>query len=242
MFFAQLVTGAFPGAVTETPGLLGKVSVGMIYFIVGVGIATALGQLVGFLLGFFRLLFNTFKYRWAFPAAILVLLLLVGLWVEIVVRCLHITGAVGDHSAYWGQELFFLFLLLPGLGGFFHGAVNGWVCTPNSNEILDSFGSLGVYLSVLILYGTFVYGVCLSYAYVVTVWALWVSAGSLLIPPIWMTMPIWCPIYEGYQTGNWQNLIKLLSLLGLCFVLALPGLIREAFKKKALSFPSALDE
>ena len=192
----------------------------------------AIGLLIGFFLGVFRLFFNTFKYRWAFPTALLVLLLVVVLWFEIAVQCLLVIGAVGDHSAYWGQHLFLLFLLIPGLGGFFYGAVLAWTGTTDFYGHLDSFKETSFYLSFLILCGTFVYGLCLSYAYIITIWPLWVSAGSFLLIPIWTSMPIWCPVYEGYQTDNWQSLIKVLSLLGLCLILALPRMLGDAHKKK----------
>lgn len=220
MLLAQIVTGSSPGLIIDEPGLLGKICVVILYLKSSFLSSIAIGSALGFFAGFFRLLTSIFKYRWAFLAAPITLLVAaLGAW-GVAVKCLHFAGELGDRTNYWGQTLLFIFGGFPGILGIIAGAKASWDMPSDAIPNLNKFSAL-LALAGNYIFGISVgYGICNSFIFLVTVWPSWAVVLTL---PFFLITPALVPILKGFLTGNWVLLWATWIPIGLGFGLTCLG-------------------
>jgi len=220
MFLAQIVTGSSPGLITEKPDLFGKICVVILYFASSELAALAIGSMLGFFAGSCRLLLKIFKYRWAILAVLMTTLVAVlGSW-GVAIKCLHFAGELGDRTGYWGQTLFFILGVFPGVVSVIAGAKASW------DMPCDAIPYLGRFTPLIVLLGNYIfgislgYGICNSFLFLITVWPSWAVVLSI---PFFLITPVFVPLIKGILTGGWDLLLFTWGPISVGFVLMCLG-------------------
>lgn len=220
MILAQIVTGSSPGLHTEAPSFLTKICTVLLYFKSSQLAVLAIGAAIGFAAGSFRLLLNLFKYRWAFVAMPITLLIAaLGSW-GVAVKCFTFVGEIGDRTDYWGQTMFFVFAGIPGFLLLLGGIKGSWDMTTFDPPNLNRFASLAALTGNYLIGLGFAYGICNAYIFLVTVWPIWAVTLSL---PFFMISPFGGPILKGVLTGSWGLLWATWLPIGLGLLLIFLG-------------------
>jgi hypothetical protein len=179
-----------------------KISLAIIYWIIGIAASFSVGVALGALVGAFRSLVNITKSRTAWFAT-LTLLLIAFIAISFAFGALPIAGNLGDRTGYNMQSMLLVGAIIPGL---FTWILPITMLAIGSKKLAlsNSFLPYALVFSFLIYYICGMLGAYIVFAYVSAHWSPPMTLLSLILYPLTFLI---APFVMLFRDGIWLPLV-----------------------------------